>query len=127
MNKWIYWLPRILSILFLLFLAIFSFDVFDSCNGFLDCALGLLMHNLPVIILAVLLWISWRREIVGAYAFFIGGLLYIVFILMKVIKTGFEWYYLAWFASISVPAFVIGILWFLNWRIRKRLARKKRR
>ena len=115
-SKFIYWTPRILSILFLCFLAIFSFDVFDSCKGVMDCALGLFMHNLPVLVLLVVLIISWKYEIVGGIAFILAGLLYIALLFMK---PQFEWFYLAWALQISGPAFFVGILFLLNW-FRKR-------
>jgi hypothetical protein len=32
-GKFVYWAPRVLSILFILFLALFSLDVFDTPNA----------------------------------------------------------------------------------------------
>jgi ABC-type multidrug transport system permease subunit len=118
-GKWLYWTPRILSIIFLLFLAMFSLDIFDSCNNFLNCSLGLFMHNLPVIVLAVLLWISWKHEIVGAVAWILAGLLYIARTIITMVINGFEPYYLVWILQISGIAFLIGILFLIGWR-RKR-------
>ena len=40
-NKFIFWTPRILAILFILFLALFSLDVFDGNYGFWGTILGL--------------------------------------------------------------------------------------
>ena len=119
-GKFIYWTPRILSIIFILFLAMFSLDIFGNGYTLWQTIAGLFMHNIPVFILTILLIISWKHEIVGAVAFILAGLLYIAFILMNAIKTGFEWYYLAWFVQISGPAFFIGILFYLNWRTKRR-------
>lgn len=63
-NKFIYWTPRILSIIFILFLAIFSLDIFDMKLGFWETILGLFMHNIPVFILLAVLLIFWKHEIV---------------------------------------------------------------
>lgn len=115
-SKWLYWAPRILSILFLLFLAMFSLDIFDSCNSFLTCVLGLFMHNLPVIFLAIFLCFSWKRELIGAIAFASGGLLYIGQILFNIGMDGFQWYYLSWSLFIACPSFVVAFLWYLNWK-----------
>jgi hypothetical protein len=93
----------------------FSLDVFDSCKGFIDCALGLLMHNIPVFVLIVFLIIAWRYEIVGAVVFFIAGALYILMILMNSINSGFQWFYLSWFLFIAGPAFLIGALFLIGW------------
>ncbi|MBS3075077.1 hypothetical protein J4429_01315 [Candidatus Pacearchaeota archaeon] len=112
----LYWSPRILSILFLLFLAIFSLDIFESCNSFLECLIGLFMHNIPVLILAILLWISWKRELIGTITFTLGGLAYITMIMINSINNGFEWYYLVWSLQIACPSFIIAFLWYLNYK-----------
>ena len=44
-NKFIYWTPRVLSILFLIFLALFSLDIFEMNLGFWGTIVGLFMHN----------------------------------------------------------------------------------
>lgn len=118
-RGWIFWTPRILSILFVLFLVLFSLDIFDICNGFWSCALGLLMHNLPAIILGILVWLSWKREIIGGIAFFLFGLIYIVFVIASMFSSGFEWYYFAWIVQFSGVSFFVAILYLIGWRRRK--------
>ena len=54
-NKFIFWTPRILAILFILFLAMFSLDVFESASGFGEILVGLFIHNIPAMILLVVL------------------------------------------------------------------------
>src|SRR3989338_9861251 len=105
-SRFVYWTPRILSIIFLLFLAMFSLDIFDGNYGFWGTILGLFMHNIPVFILTIVLIISWKHEIVGAVAFILAGLLYIFSLLMK---PELEWYMLSWSLIIAGPAFFIGI------------------
>ena len=63
-GTWLYWSPRILTIAFLAFLILFSFDVIQPGLSIEHIALGLLMHNVPVIILALVLWVSWKHEII---------------------------------------------------------------
>ena len=109
-NKFIFWTPRILAILFILFLTMFSLDVFEENYGFWGTIVGLFMHNIPSLILLIVLIISWKYELVGAIAFILGGILYLAWVLTNVISTGFEWYYLAWALQISGIAFLIGIL-----------------
>jgi hypothetical protein len=118
-NKFIYWTPRILSIIFICFLALFSLDVISPELSFWQIAVGLFMHNIPVFILAVALWISWKREIVGGIIFISAGILYVVMILMNMLRNSFEWYMLSWILTIAGPAFFIGILFIINWRIRR--------
>ena len=115
-SKFIFWTPRILAILFILFLAMFSLDIFEGNYGFWGTILGLFIHNIPVIILLIVLIISWKYEIVGAIVFILGGLFYIAVLLMN----EFESYMLLWILQISGPAFLVGILFYLNWRQKKR-------
>jgi hypothetical protein len=115
--KWIFWTPRILSILFLLFLALFSLDTFGNNYTFWETVLGLFMHNIPVIVLAILLWISWKHELVGAITFISAGLLYILMLLMN---KNLEWYMLSWSITIAGPAFFVGIMFWINWKLKKK-------
>jgi hypothetical protein len=64
-RDWIYWTPRIVSIIFILFITLFSLDVFDSSYGFWSTVLAFLIHNIPSILLLVVLVITWKYEIVG--------------------------------------------------------------
>jgi len=114
-NKYIYWIPRLFSIIFILLLFLMSLDVFEGNYGFWGTIVGLFMHNIPAMILLVILLISWKREIVGGIGFIFGGVLYMFLILMNILKTGFEWYYLAWAVQISGIAFFIGIMFLVGW------------
>ncbi len=111
-NKFIYWTPRILSIIFILFLALFSLDVFDTGLSFWQTVVAFLMHNIPVFVLSIVLIISWKYEIVGGVAFILVGLLYVV---LTLINKPFEWYMLAWIVQISGVAFFIGVLFLAGW------------
>ncbi|MBW2963978.1 hypothetical protein KY363_00825 [Candidatus Woesearchaeota archaeon] len=115
-NKFVYWSPRVLSIIFIIFLALMSLDIFEGHYGFWGTILGLFMHNIPTFILIAVLIVSWKREIVGAIGYAFAGLLYAVLVLTTVIKDGFEWYYLAWIVQISGIAFFIAIMFYLCWR-----------
>jgi len=117
-SKFVYWAPRVLSILFLCFLAMFSLDEIVPGRGLGEILIGLLMHNLPVIILAGLLVVAWKKEAVGTAAFTAAGCLYFVFVLTKALKTGLHWYYLAWLATIAGPAFLVAWLFRLSRRNR---------
>jgi hypothetical protein len=111
-SKFIYWTPRILSIIFICFIALFSLDVFGNNYGFWGTALAFLMHNIPSFILLAILIISWKREIVGGVAFILAGLLYILTLAMN---PQFEWYMISWSVIIAGPAFLIGILFLVGW------------
>lgn len=112
-NKYIYWSPRILGIMFILFLMLFSLDVFEPGLSPQQITIALFMHNIPAMLLLVVFIISWKREIVGGIVFILAGLLYIA---LLAINPTFEWYMLSWSVIIAGPAFMIGILFLLNWR-----------
>jgi len=114
-NRFIYWTPRILSVVFILFLAMFSLDVFDMKLGFRETLLGLFMHNIPALILLVVLLISWKHEIVGGIVFILAGALYVVIMLLNMSRNYFEWYMLSYILIIAGPAFLIGVLFIVNW------------
>ena len=116
-GKVLYWTPRILSLLFVAFLMLFSLDVFDENLGFWGTLLGLFMHNLPALILLALAIVAWKREIVGGIAFIAAGFLYIIVTLVR----GVPWYLvISWSMIISGPAFLIGALYLVGWSKRKK-------
>jgi hypothetical protein len=87
-KGFVYWAPRIMSIIFILFLGLMSLDVFSSELSLGQTLLALFMHNLPALILLVVLIIAWKREIVGGITYILGGLVYIVLLA----RTPFEWH-----------------------------------
>lgn len=110
-NKFIYWTPRVLSILFILFLALFSIDVFEEGGTIWDIAVKLFMHNIPALILLIVLIITWKYEIVGGIVFILAGLVYVIIVALHQ-----PWYImLSWSLQIAGPAFFIGILFVINW------------
>jgi hypothetical protein len=112
-KRAVFWTPRVICILFALFLVIFSFDVFEGNRGFWNIALGLLMHNLPTIGLFVTLYFAWRREWIGAVIFTGLGVLYIVWAWGR--------FDLSVYFLISGPLFLLGILFLLNWIYRAQI------
>ncbi|MDD4983460.1 MAG: hypothetical protein PHH82_01300 [Candidatus ainarchaeum sp.] len=114
-GKFLYWTPRILSIILVIFMFLMSLDVFGNGLGFWQTALAFFMHNIPALILLIVLIISWKYEIVGGITFILAGLLYIVLLF----RNPFEWYMLAWAIQISGIAFLIGILFIIGWHKKK--------
>jgi hypothetical protein len=125
-KKYLYWIPRILSIIFILFISIFSFDVFDAGLGFFETILGLFMHLIPSFILLIILLISWKYELVGGIVFFLFGILLFTRALLTALTSSIEWSAFLYSSLLIVaPAFLIGILWILNWKNKKKLKNKK--
>ncbi len=114
-SRFLYWTPRVLSIIFLVFLFLMSLDVFSLSENPWEIALGFLIHNIPFFILLIILIIAWKNEMVGGITFLSSGIIYLGLITYTMITSGFEWYYLAWAIQISGIAFFIGALFLIGW------------
>ena len=122
--KLLSWAPRILGVIFILFLMMFSLDVFVPGLSAGQIAIGLFMHNVPALFLLIILIISWKHEMVGGVVFILVGILYI---LLQAMNSANEWYWLSWSLIIAGPAFLIGMLFIISWDVKcnRGLRRKK--
>lgn len=112
-KRILYWAPRILSVLFALFLSLFAFDVFVEGASIWEQLLAFLIHLVPVYVVVIVLLLAWKWEWVGAVLFIGLGLFYLVEV----------WGKLHWsaYVAISGPLFLIGVLFLLNWKFKAQL------
>ncbi len=113
-KRFLYWVPRILSIAFILFISIFALDVFSENLGFWQTVQALALHLIPSFVLLAALVLAWRWEWIGAMAFAAAGILYIGWVVRRSsvpVATRLEWV-----AFIAVPAFVLAALFLIDWR-----------
>ncbi len=104
-NSFLRWTPRILSIVFILFISLFSLDVFEEYSGW-EILVALFMHLIPSIVLVSILLIAWKWELVGGVIYIIMGIVFTLFF-----KTYTE---LLGFFLISLPWIIVGILFIVN-------------
>lgn len=76
LAKIIHWAPRIAAILLILFIGLFSLDVFEMEASPLELLGGFLMHNIPAITMLLALFLAWKRPAVGFVAFLVAGALF---------------------------------------------------
>ncbi|MCJ7467949.1 MAG: hypothetical protein MUO53_14805 [Maribacter sp.] len=69
----LYWLPRILGILAILFISLFAMDSFGPRLTFWQQLGGFLMHLIPSFLLLALLLVAWKWEYLGGVLFIIVG------------------------------------------------------
>ena len=69
MKKIVYWTPRVLAILFTLFIMMFSLDVFDATSSLTDQLIGFFMHNLPAYGIILVIVFAWKKDIIGMIGF----------------------------------------------------------
>ena len=67
--KILLWFTRILAIISILFMMMFSFDVFKENEPLIRQLLGFLKHNIPAFLLIIALIIAWKYEIAGGVIF----------------------------------------------------------
>ena len=77
-KKFLYWLPRILGILFALFISIFALDAFSEGIPFPEAMVGFLIHLVPTYIIIIILLIAWKWGLVGGILFIFAGVFYMV-------------------------------------------------
>ncbi|MBU1974888.1 MAG: hypothetical protein KKG59_00635 [Nanoarchaeota archaeon] len=106
-DRTLFWLPRGLVLLFILFLAVFGFDVFGSGQGFWWDLLGFIIHLMPVWMLAIILVVSWRRPLVGGIGFVAMALIF--WILFDPSPPAMIF--------LIFPQLVVAILYFLEWKL----------
>ena len=112
-KRVLFWTPRVLCILFALFLSLFALDVFSEGYGFWEIILALLVHLVPVYIVVIALVIAWRWEWVGAILFTALALFYLVWTWGR-----FHW---SVYLGISGPLVLLGVLFLFNWIYRAQL------
>jgi hypothetical protein len=100
MKKVIFWLPRVLAIVFIAFVSIFALDSFGAPQWYL----ALFMHLIPSFILIILTVVAWKKPLIGGILFIITGLVTIIFF-----RT-----------AIFIPVAVIGVLFLTEVYLKKK-------
>ncbi|MDP2423215.1 MAG: hypothetical protein U1C46_03460 [Bacteroidales bacterium] len=73
-QKIIKWAPRVLAILAILFMMLFSLDCFDGQPVIGKQILCFLIHNISALIVIVVLIVAWKRELAGGILFLLAAL-----------------------------------------------------
>jgi hypothetical protein len=109
----LFWTPRILSMLFAVFLGVFALDVFSEGYALWETIAAFLIHLIPSFVVLLVLAAAWQWE-------WIGAILFIAFAVFYVADT-WESFSLVAYLAISGPLVVAGILFLLNWIYRAQL------
>jgi len=99
------WAARIVTILYIIFISLFAFDVFEEGTGIWMTLFRFIIHLIPSIILAAVLFVAWRCERFGGALFLIVSIIFTLF--FRTYKETLS------FFLVSVPPLVSGIMfWF---------------
>jgi hypothetical protein len=112
-KRLVFWMPRILCVLFAVFVSLFALDVFGEGYDFWETIVALVMHLIPTGIILISLAIAWRWEWIGAILFLALGVGYVIMAWGK-----FEW---TTYLLIAGPLFLVGVLFLVNWFCRVEL------
>lgn len=98
-------LAKILGCGFAMFVALFAFDMWGQWLGFL-------MHLIPSFIIIIMLAIAWNKQLIGGILFILFGVVSIFYFhTYKVLMI---------FSIISLPLFIIGLLFMIYNNIKEK-------
>jgi hypothetical protein len=99
------WIPRALMILFILFLTMFSFDVFEMEGTLLAKLGGFFIHSIPSLVLVAVLLVAWKNPLLGG-----------ILILGSAAALMLRWH--LWrgmtFVTIILPIVFVGVLFIVS-------------
>lgn len=114
-TRVLHWLPRIICIMGILFISMFSIDALNSELTIWQQILSLSMHLIPSFVLILLLLLSWKRELIGGIIFMIIGLGFSPIIFIHNFKMNQSiWMSLGVISVITIPFAIVGVLFILS-------------
>ena len=111
-HKILFWIPRILGIIFAVFISLFALDAFTDGYTWLTFA-GFLIHLIPTYLLIIALVIAWKWNLIGGIIYLALGVFYIIISSAEPIA----------FLIVGIPVIITGGLFILEWYLKKRTKR----
>jgi len=120
-SKILHWTPRILCILAILFVSMFALDAFGPDMTIWQQVGAFIIHLIPSFVLAFLLFIAWKWELIGGIIFTLIGIGFSPIIYLHNYNMNHSvWMSLGIILSITFPFVVVGVLF-----IASHLAKRK--
>lgn len=110
-EKIIYWTPRIICYLFIIFISLFAFDAISPDKSLESNITGFAIKFIPTLVLIIILTLSVEIEIAGGLTFILLGFFYIFYF-----NTEFIWTYVI----MSGIPMIIGMLFIISYFFGKR-------
>lgn len=105
-KRLLFWSPRILAILFALFLGMFALDVFQEPEGLWRTALAFAIHLVPAGAVVAMLAVAWHWEWMGTVLFALAAGFYAHEVLPR---------HPDWAAFLCTPLLAIAGLFLADW------------
>lgn len=120
-QKILRWTPRVLCIIAILFVSMFSLDAISPESTFWQNAGSLLMSLLPSFVLVSFLVVAWKWELTGGILIAILGLAATPFIYnLNLQRTGSAGTALGVVLMITVPFIIIGALFIISYFLNRK-------
>ncbi len=124
LSKVMFWTPRVLCILAILFISLFALDAFAPGLTLWQQLGDFFMHMIPSFALATLLAYAWRHEKTGGIIFLLLGLIFSPIIFnWNYRMNGSVWLSLGIIATITLPFVVVGILFLTHHSMKSKTVR----
>ena len=122
-HKILHWAPRIICILAILFISMFSLDAFGNDKSLGEQLIDLVMHLLPSFVFIALLILAWYKEFAGGIIFVSLGIVFSVFVfLINFNRNQFSLVNsLLITIAIGLPFVLVGVLFLLNHSVKKKI------
>ena len=101
---WVRWLARVAGIIAILYIAMFSLDAFGAGVPVADALIGFAIHNIPSVVLLIVLAIAWRWERLGG----------VLFVFLSVVPLLLLSNALVVNLALAAPFFFTGILFLIS-------------
>jgi len=116
-----YWAPRILSIIAILFISMFSLEAFGAGLPLKTQILDWLIHMIPSFLLIIVLVIALKWENIGGVIFLSIGLAFTPFIFWgNYVNNHSIWLSLFIILTVTFPFILIGFLFILSHQTRRK-------
>ncbi len=70
------WIPRILSITFIIFISIFALDSFGTEAPLYQEIIGFIIHLIPSFVLIILLYVFWKKPLYCGLSYILIAILF---------------------------------------------------
>jgi len=105
----IHWAPRVAAIMIIFFTSLFSLDVFEMEGSPLELLGAFLIHNIPAIVMIIILILAWKRPVVGFVAFLVAAVLFAAFFVRDI-------YSLPNLLLFVFPILLVALLFYADWK-----------
>lgn len=112
------WTPRVLGVTFVLFLSLFATDVLEQRLSAWRTLVALVLHLVPSLVLALVVWAAWHKPQLGAGVFAVAAGLYVYWTLQLRLPVDVA---LSRCLVIAGPSALIAALYFGDWRMHTRV------